>query len=696
MGMQRAANLRLLLDRPSCSAFVTALSGLTHPELRLSDANKRIQAIAKQYEKCGGSDSAGKSAVLDRFGAEIAKMGLAREWPDVGSKIGTYNAKWTQRFAPTPFGKALSAASDASANRERAQLLTNANLLKEAVKYAKSEKENMRFLSGKVPLSEFSTWLSTFDHAAHNIEVPGQYVMSTDAREPRKENHSVIIAFSSSVLVMSSIRKPKRITILDSHGNEVMFLVKGGEDLRNDERIESLFERMNSFVSRSKQSVASSYSIASPSSSLGQQTAASSSASSSSSAGRPMSLAKTYRVVPMRTTVGILEWVPNTIPIKAVIEEEMSLDTKFMSSNADSYSPDSKSVQVQLTRASAQREDWLAHKTGGDYHKMFKSISKSVAVAQFERITTALPTDFLRRRLLRMSTSPESYLAMRSIFLRTLAASNVFGYILGIGDRHLDNLLLSKDDGSIVQIDFGVCFGIGLSLLPVPELIPFRLSPQLLGVAQPLPALRIFHAYMYDCLSALREESNSDSLANALDIYINDPVVDWLGGVAMDKDDVMRQAMSLSESASTETSTASAAASASAVWEPARRVRAAVRRLRGEHPAMIFVEELSQNAAVKREGTLAALQTILCSNRRHLSPASASASTSTASSAPASASSGGGKKRASAASSSSSTPDAAVSAPVRLSVDQQLDALIELATDPDILVRQWIGLQAWV
>ena len=42
------------------------------------------------------------------------------------------------------------------------------------------------------------------------------------------------------VLVLSSIRKPKRITIRGDDEKEYMFLVKGGEDLRLDQRIEQV------------------------------------------------------------------------------------------------------------------------------------------------------------------------------------------------------------------------------------------------------------------------------------------------------------------------------------------------------------------------------------------------------------------------------------------------------------------------
>lgn len=49
---------------------------------------------------------------------------------------------------------------------------------------------------------------------------------------------------------MSSIRKPKRIRIYGTDEKEYLFLVKGGEDLRLDQRIEQVFTVMNDMVSK--------------------------------------------------------------------------------------------------------------------------------------------------------------------------------------------------------------------------------------------------------------------------------------------------------------------------------------------------------------------------------------------------------------------------------------------------------------
>ena len=47
---------------------------------------------------------------------------------------------------------------------------------------------------------------------------------------------------------MTSIRKPKRITIRGDDEKDYMFLVKGGEDLRLDQRIEQLYASMNEIL----------------------------------------------------------------------------------------------------------------------------------------------------------------------------------------------------------------------------------------------------------------------------------------------------------------------------------------------------------------------------------------------------------------------------------------------------------------
>lgn len=49
---------------------------------------------------------------------------------------------------------------------------------------------------------------------------------------------------------MTSIRRPKRITIRGNDEKEYKYLVKCGEDLRQDQRIEQLLDLMNDIYAR--------------------------------------------------------------------------------------------------------------------------------------------------------------------------------------------------------------------------------------------------------------------------------------------------------------------------------------------------------------------------------------------------------------------------------------------------------------
>ena len=56
-----------------------------------------------------------------------------------------------------------------------------------------------------------------------------------------------------------------------------------------------------------------------------------------------------------------------------------------------------------------------------------------------------------------------------------MACFSICSYLIGVGDRHLDNFLVDITDGEVLGIDFGIAFGSGVHLA-TPELMPFRLT----------------------------------------------------------------------------------------------------------------------------------------------------------------------------------------------------------------------------
>lgn len=56
-----------------------------------------------------------------------------------------------------------------------------------------------------------------------------------------------------------------------------------------------------------------------------------------------------------------------------------------------------------------------------------------------------------------------------------MATFSIASYLIGVGDRHLENFLVDTTDGEVFGIDFGIAFGSGTQLA-LPELMPFRLT----------------------------------------------------------------------------------------------------------------------------------------------------------------------------------------------------------------------------
>jgi len=86
-------------------------------------------------------------------------------------------------------------------------------------------------------------------------------------------------------------------------------------------------------------------------------------------------------------------------------------------------------------------------------------------------------------------------------FLRSCAGYCVITYILGIGDRHLDNLMMAKT-GELFHIDFG--FILGRDPKPWPP--PMKLSPEM--VEAMADKMNDFKLYCCNAYNTLRKSSN--------------------------------------------------------------------------------------------------------------------------------------------------------------------------------------------
>ncbi|KDO22586.1 hypothetical protein SPRG_12566 [Saprolegnia parasitica CBS 223.65] len=555
----RFDTLRALLKDASMDQFVAALNGLHHPEIRFKEGVRQLlDAIETQ-----------PPAVVTTLAKALVANVLDGNGDVLGhSNVGAYNRSWakTHRKSVEAF---LAKPTKASLTQARAWIASNFQVI--PGKYGIDRQ-------WKAKVADFSEWLSRLDPTKTRLELPGQYTSRWAKPEPTA--HATILSCDPQLLVLASKQLPKRITFHASNGASYQFLVKGGEDLRLDQRIEQLFEVMSTILQ------------------------------SHPSCQRRNDLAiRTYKVVPMTTRIGLVEWLGNTTTLKT------------RCSWHPAPSAPRASTSSALRRAKSTRP----------FGPSSRKASFHDVVPAFEAAQALLPPSLFRRRLLRMASSPDAFFTLRSTFQGTLAAFNGASYILGIGDRHLDNFLLDTTNGSVIGIDFGISFGAGASLLPVPELIPFRFTRQMEGVSAPYDGRHLLQMDLAVVLEALREnQSHIDSVMN---VFLHEPLLEWQ---AMPK-----------KTQKKERKAAAAPQEEEAVNLATTKMRLARDKLLGKPPRAIVADEVRLNPHVAP--VRAAFEKLLACENPH----------------------------------------------ALLSPLDQAQALIELATDPNILGRTFHGWSPW-
>ncbi|KAM3860678.1 DNA-dependent protein kinase catalytic subunit [Diretmus argenteus] len=570
--------IRTLLDPGGAvKNFVDALQQLTNPDMLFKDW---WEDVKNDLEKPSFSQKT-MSRMYDEMRSSLGDR-------DAGG-YGTFRKRFIQKYAKQVENLLGPQGTKLFEKRKDKRFLQQVDDL------AASMRSSMQKEPGN--LREYSPWLSGFraDTLGNELEVPGQY----DGRsKPLPEYHAKITGFDERVKVMASIRRPKRLIIRGDDERDHPFLVKGGEDLRQDQRIEQLFSVMNILLSHD-----------------------------TACTRRGLQL-RTYQVIPITTRIGLIEWMENTCTLKDLLfsartENEM----KLAPSPNDSY------------------DKWIS-KTAGSvkgiprYAEVYRKANRAETVANFSKVLALVPGDLLRRAFLKMCTSPEAFLSLRSHFISSHAVICVSHWILGIGDRHLSNFMINMETGGMIGIDFGHAFGSATQFLPVPEIMPFRLTRQFVNLMQPMKESGVIQNVMVHSLRAFRAEP--DLLLNTMDVFVKEPSLDW-------KNFEMKQLKkggTWTESVNTKQIN----------WFPLQKVNFARRKLEGVNPAAITSEELA--LGFERSAAFRGMASVALGTEEHNVRARLPAE--------------------------------------GLTVENQVDCLLDQAMDHNVLGRVWQGWEPWV
>ncbi|KAL0580496.1 Serine/threonine-protein kinase tel1, partial [Marasmius crinis-equi] len=269
------------------------------------------------------------------------------------------------------------------------------------------------------------------------------------------------------------LSKPKICSCRGSDGKYYKQLFKGeqSDDLRQDAVMEQVFQLVNTVLQRDPET------------------------------RRRQLRVRDYKVIPLDTRAGVLEFVDNTITLK-----------NWLGSAHPRYRPQDRKDIVKwwstLSEKNGRRE---THPELSERLRIYRETRDG-----FKPV--------MRYWFTEKHKVPISWFGMRLNYTRSVATTSIVGHVLGLGDRHTSNILLDSISGEVVHIDLGVAFD-QAKLLPVPELVPFRMTEDMEDGMGMSGTEGVFQRCAEETMRVLREDS--EVIMTVLEVFRHDPLYTW-------------------------------------------------------------------------------------------------------------------------------------------------------------------------
>lgn len=271
-----------------------------------------------------------------------------------------------------------------------------------------------------------------------------------------------IDSFLEDVLVLGSLAKPRRLTARGSDGKLYKLLIKPKDDLRTDQRLMEFNGMINRALKRDAE------------------------------CSRRQLYIRTYAVTPLNEECGIIEWVDGLKTLRDILLGNYK--TRGVAPNYGQIANMMKDAVVSDANIKLFTEQILG---------MFPPVLPSWFISQFP--------------------NPSAWFAARLKYTRSCAVMSMVGTILGLGDRHGENVLLEEGNGGVFHVDFNCLFDKGLTFAQ-PERVPFRLTHNMVAAMGIYGYEGPFRQCSELTLSILRQQE--EPLMTILEAFIYDPTLD--------------------------------------------------------------------------------------------------------------------------------------------------------------------------
>ncbi|ODN03482.1 Serine/threonine-protein kinase atr [Orchesella cincta] len=281
--------------------------------------------------------------------------------------------------------------------------------------------------------------------------------------EPFPESLVYIEDIEDNIDVMPSLIRPKKLTLRASNGKSCGLMCKPKDDLRKDSKVMEVNNVVNWYLNQITES-----------------------------SQRRLHV-RTFSVVPLNEECGLLEWVPNLQGLRPIL---LSL---YKEKN---ITPNNRDL-----RCTIELHDTLEVKMEKFVEKMVKPHPPVFHEWFFNNFN-----------------DHQSWYEARMAYIRTTAVMSVVGYIMGLGDRHGENILVDSATGETVHVDFNCLFNKGETFEWV-ERVPFRLTQNMIDAMGPLGYEGVFRRSCEIVMNMFREHKSV--FLSVLRPFVFDPLVEW-------------------------------------------------------------------------------------------------------------------------------------------------------------------------
>lgn len=196
---------------------------------------------------------------------------------------------------------------------------------------------------------------------------------------------------------------------------------------------------------------------------------------------------QTYAVTPLDEETGLIEWVHNLIGYRTA---------------AYQFYPSAAKQQIK---------------------NKFENLKSLSAEDRYNKVMAEFPSRFYQWFAVK-HPEPISWLDARLCYTRSCAVMSMVGTVIGLGDRHGENILLNIKSGHVVHVDFNAIFSKGETFL-VPERVPFRLTRNMVDAMGLTGIEGAFRRVCEITMHVLRK--NRDMLVSVLETFVHDPLVEF-------------------------------------------------------------------------------------------------------------------------------------------------------------------------